>query len=468
MKTIYLLHFAILFIACTASAGIVHIRGTVGHSTEENLQCTVVSSSLQTKHSIVVIPMQDGRFYHQFELSMPTFLSFSDGTNYFGGFVEPGDSIVINYDRLDFDNSFTYSGTGKEKFEIAYSINQIRAFPRKHQAVAKTNSFPVDYMFSKIDSLKETASTRIALSSMSRESNAQLLGMLAAAELLAKRSSLVAIFGDSYNAILANHREKLSNSSIERMQKLWSFDEAHYKSRFYIEAVHVITAIHLEEDIQPVTSNFAGRKYEFLAQMVPGKLRSSVIFLELKSDLSDRTGEINEPVIRNAADQLTDPLLKETILDMLAGTRMLRVGDNAPDFSVRNLSGEKVNLASFHGKTIYLDFWFATCGPCHLLFKALEPVKKQFEHDDRVVFLTVSVDNESAWKKAIAKFGVKGYHVFTENKLREHPIIQSYNIGAYPTTYIIDPAGKFHSIRPSQNPDILSKEIEESIRTSGK
>jgi len=75
----------------------------------------------------------------------------------------------------------------------------------------------------------------------------------------------------------------------------------------------------------------------------------------------------------------------------------------------------------------------------------------------------VSVDNEMTWKRAISKFGVKGYHAFTENKLREHTIIQSYHVTVYPTTYIIDPAGRIHAIQAANNPDVLKKQIEEAI-----
>ncbi|SDE45975.1 Peroxiredoxin [Dyadobacter soli] len=451
-----------------ACAGVVHIQGTVSNAGDDNLQCTIVPNALHAERVGVVIPLKEGRFDRRLEISGAAFLSFSDGTNHFGGLVEPGDSITIRYDRSDFANSISYSGTGKDKFEITYSIGQIKILSRTALAAAKKQRFPVDYMFAAIDSLRDAVGARIArsASSMRGESRMQLLGYLSATELITKHNGLAGIFGDSFNNILSNHKDQLSEASVTRMHELLRFDDAFYNSRLYVDALTTIASIYLEENIQPQTSDFPARKYQLLADLLPEKLRSPVIYQTLKSDVSNSTG--NEKAVLNAIDQLTDDSLKQIITDLLAGTKLLRAGDMAPAFSMENLAGEKVNLESFRGKTVYLDFWFASCGPCHLLFKSIEPVKKRFENDDRVVFLTVSVDNQQTWKKAITKFGVKGYHVFTENKLREHPIIKSYNVTGYPTTYIIDPAGRFHSIRPSQNPDMLAAQIEESLGVSKK
>ncbi|HWV28932.1 MAG TPA: TlpA disulfide reductase family protein [Dyadobacter sp.] len=468
MKIFFMWCFTLLFSVHQALSGVVHVRGHVRNAGEENLQCTVVSNQLTSNPTGVVIPMKEGHFSYQFDAAESTFLSFSDGANYFGGFVEPGDSIIITYDRLDFTNSIAYTGKGREKFEIVHSMMDFKRVSRTIAAAAKGRRYPVDDMFAAIDSLENDVHHRIdlAANSMSAESYQRLLGALAATGQHAKQSALVAVFGDSYSNIMANHREKLSDTSIVQMKKLLHYDEALYDSRFYVDAVKSLASIHLEENVRPVIDNFEERKYRLLIEMLPQKLRTPVLFMTLKSDITTAPGEVNEPVVLSAAGLLTDGPMKQHILDLLAVRTLLRAGDKAPEFTVQNLSGEKVDLASFRGKTVYLDFWFASCGPCHALFKSIEPVKKHFEKDDRVIFLTVSVDNEMTWKRAIRKFGVKGYHVFTENKLREHPIIQSYHVNAYPTTYIINPAGRFHTVQAANNPDTLRKQIEESIAST--
>lgn len=468
MKTFYLFQCTMLFWVCTVSAEAVRVMGSVRNLSSATIECAIIPNQLDAKPMGIVIPVKDGHFSHQFEVSEPTFLSFNDGTNYFGGLIAPGDSIYVQYDQTAFGSSIIFSGLGKEKFEIVQAINQVKSLLKKHLIPAKTDKFPVDYMFAVIDSADLGIRRQIASNKglMSQGSQTELLGYLSATALQTKLSSLVAIFGDSYGNILTQHRDKLSPKSIAQMQQLLQFDEAYYKSKFYVRAVESAASIYLEENVAPETKDFVSQKYRRLSDMLPEKLRAPVVFLALVSDISHSSGETKDSVYIKGADLLNDKKLNKSILEILSKTRSLKAGDQAPEFSIQNLSGEKVTLTSFQGKTIYMDFWFAACGPCHLLFKSIEPVKMQFKNDDRVVFLTVSIDNESTWKKAITKYGVGGYHVFTDNKLREHPIIKAYNINAYPTTFIINPKGRFHSVNPSNNPEILRKQIEESLDIS--
>jgi peroxiredoxin len=457
----------ILLGAHTTYAGKVRIEGTVKNFAGDALVCTITSNGLAEKRVQVVMPMQGGNFGGDFEVTSTVLFSISDGANFFGGFVQAGDSIVIQYDYPDFERSIAYQGKGKEKFEIVHSINQIKSFLRKEVTAARSNAYPVDYLFGKIDSLNSTVEGQInrAAGQMNEEGHYQLIGSLNGSVLKAKVNSLVAIFGDSYDAILKKYPERLSAKSVADIHKLLEFDDGLYRSRFYVDAVRDVMNSYLEENVQLQVTDFSERKYHYLSDRLPPRLRTPVIFMVLDQDIRSDNGTVRDSVILSASDLLNDSSLKQIIRDKIGESAVISVGRKAPEFSLRNLAGEKVTLASFAGKTVYLDFWFAACGPCHILFKEIEPVKKHFEADDRVVFLTVSVDDEKTWKRAITRFGVKGYHVFTENKFRDHPVIQSYQVGQYPTTYIINPRGEFHAVRPSGNPEILKQQIAESLKS---
>ena len=70
------------------------------------------------------------------------------------------------------------------------------------------------------------------------------------------------------------------------------------------------------------------------------------------------------------------------------------------DFTLKDLEGKSVSLASFKGKVVLLNFWATWCGPC----KAEIPgfVRLQAKYKDKLVIVGYSVDDPADKAKAYA------------------------------------------------------------------
>jgi peroxiredoxin len=85
---------------------------------------------------------------------------------------------------------------------------------------------------------------------------------------------------------------------------------------------------------------------------------------------------------------------------------MIAVGENAPDFSLRNQDGEQVSLADFRGRKLMLVFYPFDFSPvCSDQLSLYQEVKPEIEAKG-VTLLGVSVDSPYAHKAFQEKLGI--------------------------------------------------------------
>lgn len=120
----------------------------------------------------------------------------------------------------------------------------------------------------------------------------------------------------------------------------------------------------------------------------------------------------------------------------------------APAFTLKNIKGETVSLASLKGKVVILDFWATWCGPCKKSFPAMQMAVNKYKDDKNVVFLFIDT-----WERDKDPLpGVKSFiadNKYTFNVLldqqdpqtKKNNVVESYKVTGIPTKFIIDGNG---------------------------
>jgi thiol-disulfide isomerase/thioredoxin len=124
------------------------------------------------------------------------------------------------------------------------------------------------------------------------------------------------------------------------------------------------------------------------------------------------------------------------------------VGKPAPAFTLTNLKGEKVSLASYKGKAVQLNFWATWCAPCKIETPWLVELEKQYSPQGFEI-LGISFDDLdkddpkllAKDKAGIAK-SVQQLHIAYPVLLDGDSIAKPYGDNdVYPTSFFIDRSG---------------------------
>jgi thiol-disulfide isomerase/thioredoxin len=123
----------------------------------------------------------------------------------------------------------------------------------------------------------------------------------------------------------------------------------------------------------------------------------------------------------------------------------------APNFELKDLSGNKVRLDAFRGHPVLLDFWATWCGPCRMSIPIVEEFYQRHQKDGLVV-LGMNIDDEPAGVFGFVKHFNMTYPVlFAANSSTP----SDYEVDGIPYFVFIDEKGQILQIYQGFNPEML-------------
>ncbi|MBS1563529.1 MAG: TlpA family protein disulfide reductase, partial [Bacteroidetes bacterium] len=124
-------------------------------------------------------------------------------------------------------------------------------------------------------------------------------------------------------------------------------------------------------------------------------------------------------------------------------------GQDAPGFTLKDLDGNAVSLASLKGKVVVLDFWATWCGPCKKSFPAMQMAVDKYRNNKDVVFLFIDTwehtDNPAPAVKQYITGEKYTFQVLLDPKdevTKSNSVVDSYKVTGIPTKFVIGANGQ--------------------------
>jgi len=113
-------------------------------------------------------------------------------------------------------------------------------------------------------------------------------------------------------------------------------------------------------------------------------------------------------------------------------------GGVAPDFTVLGLDGKRVQLSSFRGKVVMVNFWATWCPPCKEEIPSMMKLNKSLEGKP-FQMLAISIDDGG--KDAVEKYFRSSGYSLPAYLDADGAVSRVYGTTGVPETFIVDRAG---------------------------
>ena len=127
----------------------------------------------------------------------------------------------------------------------------------------------------------------------------------------------------------------------------------------------------------------------------------------------------------------------------------IKVGDTIPSITLKSSNNKEINITSFKGKYVLIDFWASWCAPCRLGNKKLVKLHNEIT-SDKIEIIGISIDTDTnKWLKAIEKDKIKFTQLIDSKGFDAETAVQ-LGVDALPSKYLFNEEGILIAKNPSE------------------
>jgi cytochrome c biogenesis protein CcmG, thiol:disulfide interchange protein DsbE len=126
---------------------------------------------------------------------------------------------------------------------------------------------------------------------------------------------------------------------------------------------------------------------------------------------------------------------------------IVAAGKLAANFTLKDLKGDQISLASLRGKVVFLNVWATWCAPCREEMPSIESLYRDFKTNSDFVVLAVSQDTDGG---LVRPFVEQNHLQFTVLLDPRNEVGERYDVNGIPETFIIGRDGRIvaHHLGP--------------------
>ena len=462
--------FALLLVGCTPKRESNKVKITMqakGGKGQNMLVAMANIFNFETDTLAVAKLDSAGNAVLEFTLSKPSFAYFQIGQRYGTLYLNPDDNLQITLDFNSPNSKAVYKGKGSETANYLLESNLIRD---KFEMAGGKSFFDLDSkaFLGRLDSLDNAYS-------LFHRTYTDSIKISKATSVLFEKQNKMDLLYRKQNYSLANYENANMPSRLKNVHNEIPFDTTLLAARSGVYSMVLVFYLTSKFEFALLEGK-TKEQIELLSPQLPiiidqeirkGNYPKSIMDLLIAKNVDNQLSlvglnSVTDSLFQNFKKDFTNSPYTSLISKRYDSWLALSKGKPALDFVGTTPEGKKVALSDLKGKVVYVDVWATWCGPCVEEIAYGKKIKPQFEENDQVVFLYVSVDRDvEAWKKYLKKDSkFKGLHInLVDNQYRS--LIKAYQMWGIPQFMLIDQVGKIVSVKA---PRPSSGKVEEEIR----